>query len=83
MGVKCIKTDFGENIHMDHSYHAATPERLNNIYALLYQRAAYEVTKDVTGSGIIGHAQPGPVVSATLFIGAVIQNHRGTAWRAR
>lgn len=53
MGVKCIKTDFGENIHMDHSYHAATPERLNNIYALLYQRAAYEVTKEVTGDGII------------------------------
>ena len=53
MGVKCIKTDFGENIHMDHQYHAMTPERLNNIYALLYQRAAYEVTKEVTGDGIV------------------------------
>ena len=53
MGVKCIKTDFGENIHMDHQYHASTPERLNNIYALLYQRAAYEVTKEVTGDGIV------------------------------
>ena len=53
MGVKCIKTDFGENIHMDHTYHAATPERLNNIYALHYQRAAYEVTKEVTGDGIV------------------------------
>ena len=53
MGVKCIKTDFGENIHMDHLYHASTPERLNNIYALLYQRAAYEVTREVTGDGII------------------------------
>ena len=42
MGVKCIKTDFGENIHMDHRYHAMTPERLNNLYALLYQRAAWE-----------------------------------------
>ena len=42
MGVKCIKTDFGENIHMDHRYHAMTPERLNNLYALLYQKAAYE-----------------------------------------
>ena len=46
MGVKCIKTDFGENIHMDHRYHNSTPERLNNIYALLYQRAAYEATKE-------------------------------------
>lgn len=53
MGVKCIKTDFGENIHMDHKYHAMEPERLNNIYALLYQRAAYEVTQEVTGDGIV------------------------------
>lgn len=53
MGVKCIKTDFGENIHMDHQYHASTPDRLNNLYALLYQRAAYEVTQLVTGDGII------------------------------
>ena len=53
MGVTCIKTDFGENIHMDHQYHAMPPERLNNIYSLLYQRAAYEVTKEVTGNGIV------------------------------
>ena len=53
MGVTCIKTDFGENIHMDHQYHGMTPERLNNIYSLLYQRAAYEVTKEVTGDGIV------------------------------
>ena len=53
MGVKCIKTDFGENIHMNHRYHGSTPERLNNIYALLYQKAAYEVTKEVTGDGIV------------------------------
>ena len=53
MGVKCIKTDFGENIHMDAVYHGMTSERLNNIYALLYQRAAYEITKDVTGDGIV------------------------------
>lgn len=53
MGVKCIKTDFGENIHMDATYHSMTPEQLNNIYSLLYQKAAYEVTKDVTGDGIV------------------------------
>ena len=53
MGVTCIKTDFGENIHMDHRYHSMTPERLNNIYSLLYQRAAYEITKEVTGDGIV------------------------------
>ena len=53
MGVKCIKTDFGENIHMEHKYHAMEPQRLNNIYALLYQRAAYDVTQQVTGQGIV------------------------------
>ena len=53
MGVACIKTDFGENIHTEHQYHASTPERLNNIYALLYQRAAFEATKASTGQGIV------------------------------
>jgi alpha-D-xyloside xylohydrolase len=49
MGVSCIKTDFGENIHMDHTYHGMEPERLNNIYGLLYQRAAFEITKQTNG----------------------------------
>ena len=53
MGVSCIKTDFGENIHMDATYKKMTPELLNNLYALLYQKAAYEVTKEVTGDGIV------------------------------
>lgn len=53
MGVVCIKTDFGENIHMDAKYHAMEPKLLNNLYGLLYQKAAYEITKEVTGDGII------------------------------
>lgn len=53
MGVTCIKTDFGENIHLDAIYHGMTPEQLNNLYALLYQKAAFEITKEVTGDGII------------------------------
>lgn len=53
MGAVCIKTDFGEDIHMDAEYHAMKPEELNNLYALLYQKAAYEITKEVTGDGII------------------------------
>lgn len=53
MGVTCIKADFGENIHMDAEYHGMSPELLNNLYALLYQKAAYEITKEVTGEGII------------------------------
>jgi len=53
MGVACIKTDFGEEIHLDANYHDMTSESLNNLYALLYQKAAYEVTKEVNGDGII------------------------------
>lgn len=53
MGVTCIKTDFGENIHMDAVYKGMKPELLNNLYALLYQKAAYEITKEVTGDGIV------------------------------
>ena len=53
MGVACIKTDFGEDIHTDAAYHSMYPEKLRNLYPLLYQKAAYEVTKEVTGDGII------------------------------
>lgn len=53
MGVTCIKTDFGEDIHLDAEYHSMTPDKLHNLYPLLYQKAAYEITKEVTGDGII------------------------------
>jgi alpha-D-xyloside xylohydrolase len=53
MGVACIKTDFGEDIHLDAEYHAMTPERLHNLYPLLYQKAAYDITQQTTGEGII------------------------------
>lgn len=53
MGVVCIKTDFGEDIHLDAEYHSMIPSKLHNLYSLLYQKAAYEITKDVTGDGIV------------------------------
>ncbi|MDR1631964.1 MAG: alpha-xylosidase [Dysgonamonadaceae bacterium] len=53
MGVACIKTDFGEEIHTEAEYHAMPPEKLRNLYPLLYQKAAYEITKACTGEGII------------------------------
>lgn len=53
MGVVCIKTDFGEDIHMDAEYHAMDAKKLNNLYALLYQKAAFEITKDAAGDGIV------------------------------
>lgn len=53
MGVVCIKTDFGEDIHLDAEYHSMKSDKLHNLYPLLYQKAAYEITKEVTGDGII------------------------------
>tara|TARA_R110002124_G_scaffold276347_2_gene447103 strand:- start:1111 stop:3408 length:2298 start_codon:yes stop_codon:yes gene_type:complete len=53
MGVACIKTDFGEEIHLDADYQNMAPEFLNNLYALLYQKAAFEVTQEVRGEGVV------------------------------
>ncbi|MBE2222096.1 MAG: alpha-xylosidase [Anaerolineae bacterium] len=52
MGVANIKTDFGESVHFDAEYQMPAA-MLHNLYALLYQKAAYEITEQVTGEGII------------------------------
>ncbi len=52
MGVANIKTDFGEDVHFDANYQMPAAG-LHNNYALLYQRAAYEVTEQITGVGLI------------------------------
>jgi alpha-D-xyloside xylohydrolase len=53
MGAAAIKTDFGEDIDMDGRYHALPAEKLHNLYGLLYQRAASEITSRVTGGGMV------------------------------
>lgn len=53
MGAAAIKTDFGESIDLQAAYHGMSAERLRNIYCLLYQRAAFEVTREVYPDGII------------------------------
>jgi alpha-D-xyloside xylohydrolase len=53
MGAAVIKTDFGENIDPQASYHGMSAERLHNIYCLLYHRAAFEATREVYPDGII------------------------------
>ncbi|HTZ51477.1 MAG TPA: alpha-xylosidase [Spirochaetia bacterium] len=53
MGAAAIKTDFGETIDMQASYRGMAAARLRNIYCLLYQRAAFEVTREVYPDGII------------------------------
>lgn len=52
-GVSAIKTDFGEAIDMSADYFGMSAKNLHNQYALLYQKAAFEITKKITGEGII------------------------------
>ena len=47
LGVACIKTDFGEEIDLDADYLGMPARKLHNLYALLYQKAAFEVTAKV------------------------------------
>lgn len=51
LGAEVIKTDFGEEIDMDAEYYGMRPEELHNLYALLYQKTAFEITEKVKGKG--------------------------------
>jgi alpha-D-xyloside xylohydrolase len=54
MGVAVMKTDFAEDLPEDAQAHDGTPaEELHNLYPLLYQRAVFEVTKEVHGYGLV------------------------------
>jgi alpha-D-xyloside xylohydrolase len=54
MGVAVMKTDFAEDMPDDAVPSDGTPaEQLHNLYPLLYQRAVFEVTKEVHGYGLI------------------------------
>lgn len=46
LGVLCIKTDFGEKIDMTVEYETMDAQTLQNRYALLYQKAAFEATSE-------------------------------------
>ncbi len=53
LGVAAIKTDFGEHIDMQAEYYGMPAKLLHNLYALLYQKAAFEITRQVKGEGLI------------------------------
>jgi len=53
LGVAGIKTDFGERIRMDSSYFGMRASDLHNIYGLLYQKAAYEVSSEGSEKALI------------------------------
>ncbi|MBQ3504119.1 MAG: alpha-xylosidase [Oscillospiraceae bacterium] len=49
-GVDCFKTDFGERIPTDVVYHnGADPVWMHNYYTYLYNKAVFEVIKEVKG----------------------------------
>ena len=53
MGAACIKADFGEEIHTDALYHGMDAEKLQNLYPLLYQKTVFDLTREVTGEGMV------------------------------
>ncbi len=54
MGVSVIKADFGEDAPLYGLYHSGrTGWYEHNLYPVRYNKAVYNVTKDVTGGGII------------------------------
>ncbi len=54
MGVSVIKADFGEGAPLEGVYHnGRTGWYEHNLYPVRYNDAAYSVTKDITGDGII------------------------------
>lgn len=52
MGVDCFKTDFGERIPTEVAWHdGSDPQRMHNYYALLYNRAVFELLEKERGVG--------------------------------
>ena len=53
-GVAVFETDFGEAAPEDGVYHnGMSGQEVHNLYPLLYNRAVFEVTKEVTGRGLV------------------------------
>ncbi|MDZ7783552.1 MAG: glycoside hydrolase family 31 protein [Halioglobus sp.] len=48
-GVDVIKTDFGEGVHPAMQFAGGTGHALHNVYPLLYNKAAFEITQEVHG----------------------------------
>ena len=53
LGAAVIKVDFGEHVRDYEHYQAYSGREMHNLYPLLYNQAAFEVTKEYFGQGII------------------------------
>lgn len=53
-GVAAFKTDFGEDVPLDAVFaDGSTGAEMHNLYPLLYNRAVFEITEQVTGEGVV------------------------------
>jgi alpha-D-xyloside xylohydrolase len=58
MGVDCFKTDFGERIPTDITYHnGADPIQMHNLYTQLYNATVWELLQEVKGEDAIVFAR--------------------------
>ena len=62
MGVDCFKTDFGERIPTDVTYHnGADPMQMHNLYTQLYNATVWELLQEVKGKDAIVFARSATV----------------------
>ena len=72
MGVTWIKTDFGENIHMDAVYKGMKPELLNNLVCLALSESSLRNNKGGSrGRHLSGHVPLGRVANVIRCTGEV------------
>jgi len=53
LGAAAIKVDFGEHVRDYERYQEYSGREMHNLYPLLYNQAAFEVTQDYFGQGVI------------------------------
>ncbi len=53
LGVRVIKTDMGEGVPLEANYYGYGGKEMRNIYAYLYNKAAYEATMESQGEGLL------------------------------
>ncbi|MBU0703852.1 MAG: DUF4968 domain-containing protein [Chloroflexi bacterium] len=53
LGAAAIKVDFGEHVRDYESYQKYTGREMHNLYPLLYNQAAFEITQEYFGRGLI------------------------------
>lgn len=74
MGVDCFKTDFGERIPVDVKYYdGSDPVSMHNYYTYLYNKAVFDLLKEVKGEGeaILLQEVRQQADSSSRFTGAV------------